>query len=71
MIKWNEFVSWLFFALLSYFAYDMSNTTKNMSTSINELNKNVAVVVYQVSNQEKIINEHGQRLRDLETGKND
>lgn len=59
MVKWNDFVGWLFFALLSYFAYDMNTTMKDMSHSVNDLNKNVAVVIFQSAN-------HEQRIQTLE-----
>ena len=55
MVKWNEFVAWLFFALLSYFAYDMNSTMKEVSHSVNDLNKNVAVMIFQGENHEERI----------------
>lgn len=59
MVKWNEFVAWVFFALLSYFAYDMNSTMKDMNHSVVDLNKNVAVILYQGAN-------HEERIKDLE-----
>ena len=55
MIKWSDFVAWLFFGLLSYFAYDMNSTMKEMNHSVVDLNKNVAVMVYQGTNHEERI----------------
>lgn len=59
-IAWHDFVAWIFFALLSYFAYDMNTTMKDMKKSVIELNKNVAVMVYQGSN-------HEDRLKKIES----
>ena len=59
MIKWNDFIAWVFFGLLSYFAYDMNQTMKEMNHSVVDLNKNVAVMVYQGTN-------HEERIKDLE-----
>jgi len=55
MIKWSDFVAWLFFGLLSYFAYDMNSTMKEMKVSVIDLNKNVAVMLYQSTNHEERI----------------
>lgn len=55
MVKWNDFVAWLFFGVLGYLAWDMNTTLKSLSGSVNDLNKNVAVVVYQASNHEQRI----------------
>lgn len=49
MPKWGDFVTWVFFGLLAYFAYSITNNVDRMSDSVSELNKNVAVVVYQVT----------------------
>lgn len=55
MVKWSDFVAWLFFGLLSYFAYDMNSTMKEMKVSVIDLNKNVAVMLYQSTNHEERI----------------
>ena len=58
-IQWHDFVAWLFFAMLSYFAYDMNSTMKEMNHSVVDLNKNVAVMLYQGTN-------HEERLKEIE-----
>ena len=71
MVKWSDFVAWLFFGLLSYFAYDMNTTMKDMSVSVNELNQSVAVVLVQqdgnklsIEKLERRIEKIGDRTRE-------
>ena len=66
MIKWNDFVNWAFFGLLAYFAYNVTTNLDDMSKSVQELNKNVAVVVTQVTNHSAEIVEIKRRLERIE-----
>jgi hypothetical protein len=66
MIAWNKVVNWAFFAMLSYFAYDLSTTMKHMGVSINELNRNVAVLAYQSNAFKDEISEIKRRLNAID-----
>lgn len=49
MPRWSDFVSWVFFGLLAFFAYSVTSSVKDLNESVTELNKNMAVVIYQIS----------------------
>lgn len=66
MVKWSDFVAWLFFALLSYFAWDMNSTMKDMSVSVNTLNTSVAVMLVRQDTTAKDIEKMDVRLQKLE-----
>ena len=66
MVKWSDFVAWLFFALLSYFAWDMNSTMKDMSVSVNTLNTAVAVMLVRQDTTAKDIEKMDVRLQKLE-----
>jgi hypothetical protein len=66
MVKWKDFVAWLFLALLSYQGWDMTSTMKNLTASVADLNKNVAVVITQVANHDEEIRELKTRVKDVE-----
>lgn len=66
MVKWSDFVAWLFFGLLSYFAYDMNTTMKDMSVSVNELNQSVAVVLVQQDGNKLSIEKLERRIEKIE-----
>lgn len=45
MPKWSDFVSWVFFGLLAYYANSLTTSVQDMSDSIADLNVKMAVVV--------------------------
>ena len=49
MPKWGEFVNWVFFGLLAFFAYTLTSDVKELTKSVAELNTHMAVVVFQIS----------------------
>lgn len=66
MVKWNDFVTWVFFGLMAYAAHSATNNIDEMSKSVQELNKNVAVVINQVSTHSSEILEIRRRLEHIE-----
>jgi hypothetical protein len=46
-----------------------SKNLKDMSTSIQQLNEKVAVIIEKIASHEKAIDDHGERIRDLERGR--
>lgn len=71
MVKWKDFVAWLFLGLLTYLGWDMTTTMKSLSSSVADLNKNVAVVIYQVSNHDAEIRDLKSRVKSVEDHKED
>lgn len=49
MPKWGEFVNWVFFGLLAFFAYNLTSDVRRLTDSVAELNTHMAVVVFQIS----------------------
>lgn len=66
MVKWGDFVGWIFFGLLSYFAYDMNSTMKDVSISVAELNQSVAVVLVQQATSKEALDEVKKRVEKIE-----
>ena len=66
MLKYSKFADWLFYALLSYFAYSITTDISSMKNSIVELNVNVSRVVTQQAGAEKNFDKLEQRVYNLE-----
>lgn len=66
MPKWSDFVTWAFFGLLAYFAFNLTSSVDDMSHSMGELNVKMAVVVEQVQAQRKDFDKLDMRVGELE-----
>ncbi len=66
MPKWSEFVSWIFFGLLTYFGYQLTTSVDKMSDSVQELNVKMAVMVERDNRQELDLEKLGTRVEKLE-----
>jgi chaperonin cofactor prefoldin len=65
----SYFIQWGFYGLLLYFAYDLKNTLKTMSTSVENLNLKIAVVIEQTESHKEKLDEHSTRIYNLEREK--
>lgn len=63
------FVQWAFYGLLIYFAYDLKETLKKMSTSVENLNLKIAVVIEQTETHKELLDKHDTRIYNLEREK--
>jgi len=61
-LKWESVVTALFFAAMTIIAGYMSNTLRDLGTSVSELNKNMGVVVTQIQQNIKDTNEQKESL---------
>jgi arginine exporter protein ArgO len=55
MIQWKEFISWLFFGMLAFYGYSITNNIDKMADSVATLNTNVAVIISTLQVHEKRI----------------
>ena len=69
MIEWSEVVSTLFYALAGYLAVSIKGSIEKLTTSVQELNVKVAVVIQQVEEHKDKLASHDDRLRELEVSK--
>lgn len=73
ILSWRQFVQWLFYGLLSIFGsivsaflFNIQVSMKELSNSIIELNRNMAIMVTTTQFQQKELEDHAQRIERLE-----
>lgn len=65
-MKWDKVAEFLFFGLLSYVALSMSGNMEKIQNGVQELNKQVAVIISENHTAKRIAEDHEIRIRDLE-----
>jgi len=65
-LDFKTFASWIFYGLLSFLAYSGVQTLDDLSSSINRLNQNVAVVINNMQWHKETLDDHEGRLKKLE-----
>lgn len=65
-ISLRQIVTWLFYLVISGAATLVTTNLSQISTSVQELNKHMAIVLYQQGRHEKRLDAYDKRLSELE-----
>lgn len=67
MMEWPEVLQSLIYGGAGLLAYSIRNSIEKLTTSVQELNVKVAVVIQQVEEHKTKLSAHDERIRELET----
>lgn len=68
-MDFSKFVEWVFYGLIGGGVYVIAEAMASMNKSMIQLNINLATVIEKVSSHEKSLDDHHERIRDLEKQK--
>lgn len=60
-------MDWLFYALISYYAWSINDNIKTMAVSISDLNKQMVIQITEAGFSKTTIQDHELRIRKLES----
>jgi hypothetical protein len=69
MLEWNHVVETVFYAIAGLLAFSIKSNMEKLTSSVQELNIKMAVVIQQLEDHQTKLSAHDERLRDLETKK--
>jgi hypothetical protein len=67
MVEWAQFVQWAFYGLITIIAMYTARSIKKLVSSVELLNKNVAVIIEKTKWHEKIIDKHDREIDALKS----
>lgn len=68
-MQYAEFVQWVFYGLLSFGAFSIVRILGQLNEGVQLLNEKVAVVIEKTAWHEKRLEEHHERIREIEAKK--
>lgn len=68
-MDYSHFVQWVFYGLLSFGAFSIIRILGELKDGVQLLNEKVAVVIEKTAWHEKRLEEHHERIREIETKK--
>jgi len=68
-MEFSKFIEWAFYGVISGGIYIIAQSINSMKASVIELNVKLATVIEKVSYHEKALDDHHDRIRDLEKNK--